>query len=323
MTAPLRFRLIDTFRRRVLGAGVADMDLADIQAARGPHLGGNALLDWLGERVTGRPRADVVREVIEVPGAAGPLPARLHRPASPHPSRPLVLHLHGGGFVVGGPIQYDWVCGELAHGLGATVVSVDYRKAPEHPAPAAAEDAAAVCRWLLQGGGEALGAPGPMVVGGDSAGGNLSAIAAIAARDAGLDGLVAQLLIYPATDLTMTSASATQLTHEPLLHRSDMEAFCDTYLAGAVAGDDPRVSPLYVASLEGLAPACVQIATCDPLRDEGRAYAEKLEAAGVRVQLTEYAHMPHGFTSTPGLTKQARRAVVELVGFARGAIEDA
>ncbi|CAN5363015.1 hypothetical protein BH23ACT9_BH23ACT9_16470 [soil metagenome] len=244
-----------------------------------PVIGG--VLARVANTVTGQPHPAVTTSTSTVPGAIGDLPARIHRPADiatePVSNRPLVLHLHGGGWVVGAALQYDWICTQLAHDLGAVVVSVDYRMAPEDIAPAAGDDCIAVARWILEGGGgEALGALGPLVVVGDSAGGNLAALVAIAVRDAGLEGLAAQLLIYPATDLTRSSASARELTHEPILHRSDIDAFVDTYLAAGIPEDDPRVSPLHVEDLSGLAPACVITAQFDPLKDEGRAYADRL-----------------------------------------------
>jgi acetyl esterase len=155
------------------------------------------------------------------------------------------------------------------------------------------------------------------VVAGDSAGGNLAALTALAVRDAGLDGLVAQLLVYPCTDLTLASRSATTQVAEPILTRRDMDAFVGMYLAGGVAADDPRVSPLHVDDLGGLAPACVQTAAHDLLRDEGRAYADRLAAAGVSVRHTEYVDVPHGFVSLPGLSPAAHQAVAELLQFTR------
>lgn len=321
MSVPLRIRLLAAARRRLSGP-TADMTPARLAQSRGPHvpdlpvIGG--ALTALSHTITGRPHRDVTISTTSVPGAEGDLPARLHRPAGVGPGAPVVLHLHGGGWMVGAPVQYDWLCTHLAAGLGAVVVSVDYRMSPESPAPAAADDAVAVITWLLDGGGTAaLGGGGPLVVVGDSAGGNLAALAAIGVRDAGLDGLAAQLLIYPATDLTMTSRSAQELTAEPLLHRSDMDAFVDAYLADGVAADDPRVSPLHVDDLSGLAPACVITGSHDPLKDEGRAYAERLAEAGVPVRHTEYVDMPHGFASLPGLTISARQCLAELVEFTR------
>lgn len=321
MPVPRSIRALDAARRRARGGDIATMTLDEIHAARGPYIPddapGAAILQRLGRFIAGTPRDDVRVTEVTVPGAVGPLTARRHEPPDPAPNQPLVLHLHGGGWVVGGPIQYDWICGELAAGLGAVVVSVDFRKAPEHPAPAAPDDANAAARWLLGGGGADLGAPGPMVVAGDSAGGNLSALAAIAVRDAGLDGLVAQLLIYPGTDLTSSMPSVRELDDEPILKRPDIDGFLARYLAGDVAADDPRVSPLFVDDLAGLAPACVQTAEFDPLKDEGAAYAARLAEAGVPVRYTEYVDMPHGFVSLPGLAPSARQAVAELVQFAR------
>lgn len=326
MAVPTSIRLIDQLRRRASG-GIAAMSLEDIQQARTgripdvPLVGG--LLRRGAEKVLGTLADGVVVEEVTVPGAVGDLPARVLRPPVVGPAAPLVLHLHGGGWVVGGPALYDWYCGQLALGLGATVVSVDYRKAPEHPAPAAAEDAVAVARWLLADGGRAtLGAPGPMVVTGDSAGGNLSALVALAVRDEGLPGLAAQLLVYPATDLTMTSRSANELTHEPILTRVDMEAFLGHYLADGSDPADPSISPLHAEDVAGLAPACIITAERDPLVDEGRAYAQRLADAGVPVRHTTYVDMPHGFVSLPGLTPMARQAVAEMVAFAQPLLDD-
>ena len=325
MAVPRSIRVIDQVRRRASG-GIAEMDLADIQAARYtrvpdvPVLG--ALLRRLSESALGTLPDGVTVSEREVPGAAGDLPARLYRPATVGPSQPLVLHLHGGGWVLGSPLLYDWICGQLALRLGAVVVAPDYRKAPEHPAPAAVDDAVAVARWLLDaGGGADVGAPGPVVVAGDSAGGNLSALVALAARDEELDGLVAQLLIYPATDLTMTSRSANELTHEPILTRADMDAFIGHYLADGVDGADPRVSPLHVDDVSGVAPACIVTAERDPLIDEGVAYAQRLADAGVAVRHTTYVDMPHGFVSLPGLTPMATQAVAEMAAFALPLLE--
>ena len=322
MTVPVRLRLLDQVRNAMRGP-ITQLDAAGLAEARGPYPPGPELVQRLARLVTGRPNPEVTITAIEVPGAAGPLPARRHEPPELAPRRPLVLHLHGGGFVVGGPVQYDWFCGELAASLGAVVVSVDYRKAPEHPAPAAADDAIAVARWMLaEGGGEWLGADGPLVVAGDSAGGNLAALVALAVRDEGLSGLAAQLLVYPATDLTMTSPSATTLTDEPILTRQQMEDFVGLYLVRGIDAADPRVSPLHAPDVSGVAPACVQTAEHDPLRDEADVYAARLRDAGVTVRLTRYVDMPHGFVSMPGLVRQARQAVAELVQFARPLIGD-
>ncbi len=322
MPVPRTMRLLAAVRHRVNGGNLAQMTPEQIAAGRGPHvpegipLVGPALVR-LAERVTGRVASGVQVTEVVVPGATGPLPARRHEPPTRTAGDPLVLHLHGGGWALGSPQQYDWLCSELAARLGAVVVSVDYRMAPEHPAPAAVDDCVAVARWILaDGGGAVLGAAGPLVVIGDSAGGNLSALVAIAMRDAGLEGLAAQLLIYPSTDLAMSSSSAQTLRTEPFLHRSQMDDFTGAYL-GELSGEDPRVSPMYVEDLHGLAPALVQTAEFDPLKDEGRAYADRMAQAGVTVRHTEYADMPHGFASMPGLAPAARQALAEMVQFTR------
>lgn len=281
------------------------------------------LLAAASRAVTGTVPDGVVVTQATVPGAVGDLPARRYQPATQADALPLILYFHGGGWTTGAAVQYDWICGRLAAELGAVVVSVDYRLAPEHPAPAAADDAVAVTTWALTDGGAILGAPGPVVVAGDSAGGNLSALAAIAVRDQGRDGLAAQLLFYPGVDLTRSFPSIQTLTHEPFLHRTDIDEFLGHYLSSGVAGDDPRVSPWHVADLTGVAPAFVATAEFDPLQDEGEAYAKRLEADGVAVAQVRYPRMPHGFIAISGIAAGARAAADDMIAFARPLIDAA
>ena len=321
MPVPWSMRLISSVRE-VLTRTDLTTDAAARASARGPYVPEHLpvlgpILAAGNERVTGRPHPDVAIGPITVPGAVGDLAALRYQPPETSPSAPLVLHFHGGGFTVGAPVQYRWFCSQLAARLGAVVVSVDYRKAPEHPAPAAADDARAVAAWLLAGGGGRLvGAPGPCAVVGDSAGGNLSALVAIAARDHGWPRLVAQLLVYPGIDLTRSFPSIAALPNEPFLPRRVIEQFMDCYLSGDVAGDDPTVSPWFVDDLTGVAPAVVATGEFDPLKDEGNAYAERLGDAGVEVDHHQYADMPHGFASLPGLHRAPHRLVDRLVTFA-------
>lgn len=218
--------------------------------------------------------------------------------------------------VVGSPPQYDWLCTVLARDARVVVTSVDYRKAPEHRAPAAVDDAIAATAWLAEHQTE-VGATGPVFVGGDSAGGNLSALVAIAARDGRTPPVAGQLLIYPMTDLTMSCPSIDRLADAPILPRTSIAAFRAHYLGGGTAADDPVVSPLFVEDLSGVAPALVQTAEHDPLVDEGHAYADRLADAGVPVRRTCYVGMPHGFVSLPGLCPPAHQAVAEMVDFIR------
>lgn len=318
MAVSWRFRALDA-ARKLVGGSIATMTLEDIKAARRSHLPelpiGGPVLERVGQALFGRPRPAVTISETTVGGAEGDLPARVHTPPGPARPRPLIVHYHGGGWTTGGPLQYDWICSSLAEDVDAVVVSVDYRKAPEHPAPAAYDDAVAAFHWL-SGNRDAVGAAESTAVLGDSAGGNLAALVAIAARDEGLR-LDAQVLIYPGVDLTLSFPSVDRLAHEPILSRADVEAFRAHYLSGGVAPDDPRVSPWFVGDVHGLAPALVQTAEHDPLVDEGDAYAGRLAEAGIEVRHTRYVEVPHGFLSLPGVHPAARQAVAEETAFLR------
>lgn len=321
MTAPLKFRMLDRTIRRVRGKPINQMSLEEIRQARGPYLPetDGRVNGWIQKRaasVLGQRAPGVTTTEITVPGAVGDLPARRHEPVGePGADRPLFLHLHGGGWVIGSPIQYDPFCTRIAADCDAVVISVDYRKAPEHMAPAAPDDARAVARWLAGDGAAAVGATGPMAVGGDSAGGNLSALVALDMRDANLP-LAAQVLIYPGIDMTRSSASINELTDEPILRADDIDGFIELYL-GDQEPNDPAISPWATEDVRGVAPALVITAERDPLRDEGRMWADRLRAAGVEVRFTQYRDMPHGFVSMPGLSISARQAVDEIVEFTR------
>mgnify|MGYP000704675559 CR=1 FL=1 len=329
MAAPLSFRIVDKIRRATTdGRTAAEASQEEIELARKPYAVGVAgerakLVQPLVDRLFGTRAPGVLTTEIVVPGAVGDRPARLHQPAGGSSGpRPFFLHLHGGGWTVGGPEQYDPLVTHLVAELGCVAVSVDYRKAPEHPAPAATDDVIAVATWLAEGAIVDFGGdPEQFFVGGDSAGGNLSALVAIALRDAGLR-LAAQVLIYPGTDLTMSSRSARELRSEPILSGEAMDAYVGLYLSGGVAADDPRVSPAFVADKSGLAPALVITGERDPLRDEGIAYAEALRDAGVPVRHTNYVDMPHGFVSTPGMTRLCKQAWAEIVDFVRATLRD-
>jgi acetyl esterase/lipase len=261
-----------------------------------------------------------------LPGPAGPLSFRRYVPPGSSPDGPLVVLLHGGGWVLGSLDGSDPWCGRLALALRAVVVSVDYRLAPEHRAPAAVDDAVAATRWFATHGAE-MGATGPLVLAGDSAGANLATLVAIACRDAGGTGgapIAAQLLVYPAVDLSLSFPSTTQLADAPVLRRVDLEAFLAHYLGDEVAADDPRVSPWMVDDVAGVAPALVQVAEQDPLVDEGRAWARRLAEAGVPVRVTEYVGQPHGFLSLPGVCGDlvVAQAVAEQAAFVRARLAE-
>jgi len=256
-----------------------------------------------------------VREVadLEVAGAAGDLPARLYLPSrnaprdtgradAGEPPVPTLVFLHGGGWVIGDLDTHEATCRTFCREVGVAVLSVAYRLAPEHPFPAGVEDAVAATRWAAEHRAE-LGGPGaPLAIGGDSAGGNLAAVACQMLR--GTDAApAAQVLIYPAVDFVEERPSVTDYAEGHLLTRDDMHWFARHYLGSEPESfdidkrdglDDPRLSPLR-GDLRGLPPAVMATAECDPLRDEGMAYATALEAAGVPVRHRCHPGMIHGF----------------------------
>jgi acetyl esterase/lipase len=255
------------------------------------------------------PRSEVGSvENTQIPGAAGPVGARIYRPegSGPHPT---LLLIHGGGFVIGDLEAYDAQCRVLCRRVGAVVVGIDYRLAPEAPFPAAVEDALAAMEWVAEHVERLGGDPARVAIGGDSAGGNLSAGVAQARR--GRDpALAAQLLIYPITDMLNERPSVAENGEGLLLTRDDMEWFHGHYLDGdEEQQSDPRASPALAEDLSGLPPTIVVTAQYDPLRDDGDAYAAALEAAGVRVIHRRFDGLVHGFFALGTLSKAAGAAV--------------
>jgi acetyl esterase len=260
---------------------------------------------------TGRPIP--VRSVsdLTVDGPAGPLPARHYVPDEPGGPHPLLLFLHGGGFVICDLDTHDQACRLLCRQAGVHVLSVDYRLAPEYPFPAAVDDAHAALRWAFANAARLGADPRRVAIGGDSAGGNL---AAVAAQSAGRDGDLSpalQLLIYPAVDRTRPYPSLDLFAEGFFLTRDEIDWFDRTYSAGADHAD-PRLSPLLGTGLSGLAPALVVTAGFDPLRDEGEAYAAALEAAGTPVKLRREPAMIHGFINMIDLSSSARTTFVDI-----------
>jgi acetyl esterase len=244
-----------------------------------------------------------------IPGPAGELAVRVYTPVGPAPM-PVLVYFHGGGWVLGGIETHDGICRALANGAGCVVVSVDYRLAPEHKFPAAAEDCYAATRWVAANAAE-LGADAQRVaVGGDSAGGNLAAVVSQMARDRGGPALVFQLLIYPATMAACDTPSYRENADGYLLTTADMHWFWTHYLRTADDGANPYASPL-AGTVADLPPALVITAEFDPLRDEGEQYARRLEEAGVPTRLRRYDGMIHGFFGMGHLIDTARSAVQE------------
>ena len=251
-------------------------------------------------------------EDVQVPGGAGPLPARLYSPGTLPASAPLLVYLHGGGWVVGDLETHDQPCRFLAKHAQIRVLSVDYRLAPEHPFPAAVEDSVAAVRHAIEEAARYRADPARIAVGGDSAGGNL---AAAAARLLTLDGGPApawQLLIYPVTDLTRKRESYRLFGDGFFLTERQMDWYRAHYLAADEDASDPRASPVLAANLAGLPPAHVVTAGFDVLRDEGEDYAGLLRDAGVRVTTARERSLIHGFTHGAETGRASRRAMLNI-----------
>ena len=289
---------------------IETMTVEEIQRVRGRAFPQRAPVTW----VLGRMPAGVMISTTWAPMRAGDRrQVRVYRPTARGPL-PVIVYFHGGGFVLGSPSQCDPLCAHLAAEIGALVVSVDYRLAPEHPAPAGINDCIDAVRWLGQSASELGGDPVRMAGGGDSAGGNLSALVAIELRDGGGPALRHQALIYPATDLTQSFPSIREHADAPILDKPALDAYLAHYLRGSeLTSGDPRISPYFVDDLSGLPPALIQTADLDPLRDEGQAYAVRLAKAGVAVRATNYLGAVHGFMSFPGATVVGPQARLELV----------
>jgi acetyl esterase len=249
-------------------------------------------------------------EARSIPVPRGRVPIRIYHPRSRCAPRPVLVYFHGGGWVVGSVSAYDGLCRALARDADAVVVSVDYGLAPEHPFPVAVDDAVAATRWVVAHCSTFDGDPRAVAVGGDSAGGNL---AAVVAQETLGDAVrpVFQLLVYPATDLTRSQPSHRLFAEGYLLTTVSIDFYLEQYITEAQKRD-PRASPLFAPAsrLRGLPPALVLTAGFDPLRDEGRAYAEKMRGAGVQVEYRCVGSI-HGFFSFGGVFAHARRVVLE------------
>lgn len=249
------------------------------------------------ERASMGPSAPVARiRDCAVPGPAGEIPIRVYAPENSAPL-PVLVYFHGGGWVLGDLDTHHNVACSLANKSGCMVVAVDYRRAPEHKYPAAAEDCYAAAQWLMQNAGSLGGDASRVAIGGDSAGGNLAAAVTLMARDRGGRQPQFQVLVYPVADHSLNTASYRDFAEGYLLSRSMMAWFWDCYLPKPADGQQPYASPLRAKDLRGLPPALVLTAEYDPLRDEGEAYAARLCEAGVPVTLTRYDGMIHAFFS--------------------------
>jgi acetyl esterase len=260
------------------------------------------------------PEIGSVRNVVaETP--QGAIPLRVYRPAGlpDATSLPAYVYFHGGGWVIGDLETHDVLCRQLTAASGASVISVDYRLAPEHKFPAAADDAWAATRWIVAHAAELGLDAGRLAVGGDSAGGNLAAVVALMARDAGGPAIRQQVLIYPVVDVMRETRSYADFAEGYMFTRDSMRWFVAHYLRSKDDAGDWRVSPLRAPSLAGLPPALIVTAGFDLLRDEGEMYAGRLRDAGVTVDYVCYGGMVHGFAGMGKLIDTAQRAV-SLIG---------
>jgi acetyl esterase len=258
-------------------------------------------------------------EPLTVPTRAGAVRARLYRSnGGLDGDRPALIYLHGGGFVLGTLDGVDELCRAIAAGSGWTVVSLDYRLAPEHPYPAALEDCLDAYAWLARTATEFGIDPGQIAVGGDSAGGNLAAALCLHRRDEGSSLPVTQVLAYPAVDGTFSSPSWSEFADAPLLGTADARWFWNQYLGLGHRTDDHLAAPMRAKSLCGLPATLILTAEVDPIRDDAEAYAARLRRDGVPVSLTRYAGVFHGFITEIGTFAQAKRAVDEICLHLRG-----
>jgi acetyl esterase len=233
------------------------------------------------------------------------VPLRVYRPSSPQ-ELPVLVYLHGGGYVIGSLDSHDGVCRRLAVGAQCIVVAVDYCRAPEHPFPASVDEAVAAFEWALEHASTFGGDPGRVAIGGDSAGGGLAAVVCHQQRDAGRPQPAAQLLIYPATDQTRSMPSHRLFSSGYYLDAPLKDWFVSHHLGGAEHERDPRASPLFAERFDGLPPALLVIAGFDPLRDEDEAYADKLRAAGISVDQVAAPSLIHGFVNMAMVDAAAR-----------------
>lgn len=263
------------------------------------------------------PEVHVAVADLSIPGPAGAIPARHYRPASDDPA-PLLVFYHGGGFVFGDLDSHDALCRLTCRDAAVHVLSIDYRLAPEHKAPAAVDDAYAGYRWALENGAELGALPGDVAVGGDSAGGNLAAVVAQLARNDGVTIPTLQWLIYPIADQGAQTRSRTLFSERFLLTKANMDWFAVQYLHGSsIEPTDPRVSPLLAEDLSCLPPALVVTAGFDPLRDEGEQYAQALRSAGVTVDLRRMGSLTHAFANFFPLGGGSASATAEMISALR------
>ncbi|GGN78600.1 alpha/beta hydrolase [Nocardia rhizosphaerihabitans] len=262
-----------------------------------------------------------VAEPVRIPARGGEIAARVYR-RDPAGRTPALLYLHGGGFVLGTLDGADEVCRAIAARSGWTVISLGYRLAPEHPYPAALEDAVDAFAWLRESASDLGVDPDVIAVGGDSAGGNLAAAVCLVQRDSGGFLPTAQVLVYPAVDDRFARDSWTEFADAPLLSAADAKWFYSQYVGAEWGGQaDPLAAPMRAESLQGLPPALVVTAEVDPIRDDAEAFAVRLAADGVPVTAVRYDGVFHGFFPEVGLFAQSGQAIDVVCEFLRQSTE--
>lgn len=239
--------------------------------------------------------------------SAGSIPVRIYK-VSAQSEQPVVVFFHGGGWVIGDLETHDGICRQLAIAADCTVVSVDYRLAPEHPFPASIDDCCEATQWVADNAASLGIDASRLAVAGDSAGGNLAACVSIRAKESGGPAICLQLLIYPVTDAQMNTESYETNKDGYMLTRESMEWFWQHYTGGDHM-DNPLASPMSAADLTGLPAACIITAEYDPLRDEGEAFGEALKASGVTTEIVRYDGMIHGFFGMTDILEASRQAM--------------
>jgi acetyl esterase len=290
------------------------------EAGRPPYESGTPVQArelYLKARLLTNPEPPDMKSVqpLSIPSPTGSIPARLYTPLKLRQTNglaPCLVFFHGGGWVIGNLDSHDVVCHKLADEGQLIVIAVDYRLAPEHKFPAAVNDAIAATKWIAANAKQLGIDAARLTVGGDSAGGNLAAVVAISARDDNGPAIAGQVLIYPATDFTMTHPSHREPETSVLLTHSVIRWFRDHYLNGASDIDDWRASPARIRTMAGLPPAYVLTAGADPLRDEGEEYATRLKEAGVPVTYRTFPGQFHGFFTMGKLLQQANLAAADI-----------
>jgi acetyl esterase len=259
-----------------------------------------------------------VKKVVDrkIPGPSGDIPIRLYYPAGNAPF-PVLVYFHGGGWVIGDLDTHHGFCHALAKTSGCLVVAVDYRLAPEHRYPAAVEDAYAATKWIAENSELIQADPDRFAVCGDSAGGHLAAVVSLMARDRNGPRIDLQILIYPITDCSFGTPSYEENREGYMLTRDLMKWFWNHFINTESEADDPYVSPLRAKSFSDLPQALILTAEYDPLRDEGEAYANKLQGAGVNVTLTRYPGMIHAFIRMTAQLDKANEALDQVAGILR------